>query len=141
MGTEPNPSTSVATGDGRRLVDPYTTRIGELNSCIWASPRMLAEEPDLCRAAVELQRSAAEHLSPGGENDEEVWRDLIVDQYGLAEDVFRELLMNVGAVWELDERWIAQAKAGGADMADLGILESEPHYDDLLRTEFQPSSG
>ncbi len=141
MGTEPNPSTAVAAGDGRHLVDPYTTRIGELNSCIWASPRMLAEEPDLCRAAVELQRSAAEHLSPGGENDEAVWRDLIVDQYGLPEDVFAELLPNVGSVWELDDRWIDQARAGGADMVELGVLETEPDYDDLLRTEFLATSG
>ncbi len=141
MGTEVNPSTSVASGAGRRLVDPYTTRIGELNSCIWASPRMLDSEPDLCRAAVELQRSAAEHLSPGGDNDEAVWRDLIVDQYGLPEDVFTELLTNVGAVWELDERWISEAKAGGRDMAALGILQSEPDYDDLLRTEFMPDQA
>ncbi|MDQ3710195.1 MAG: ABC transporter substrate-binding protein [Actinomycetota bacterium] len=141
MGTEVNPSASVASGSGRRLVDPYTTRIGELNSCIWASPRMLDSEPELCRAAVELQRSAAEHLSPGGDNDEDVWRDLIVDQYGLPTDVFTELLTNVGAVWELDERWVSQAKAGGADMAELGILKAEPDYDDLLRTEFMPGQA
>jgi ABC-type nitrate/sulfonate/bicarbonate transport system substrate-binding protein len=66
MGSEPNASRSVVSNVGRRLVNIYTTPIGQLNSTIWASPRMLAEEPDLVRAAVAMQRDAANHLTPGG---------------------------------------------------------------------------
>ncbi|MDQ3354972.1 MAG: hypothetical protein M3507_10965 [Actinomycetota bacterium] len=68
---------------GRRLVNIYTTPIGQLNSTIWASPRMVAEEPELVRAAVAMQRDAANHLTPGGTNDPEVWRDLVVNQFAL----------------------------------------------------------
>lgn len=138
MGSEPNASRSVASGVGRRLVNIYTTPIGELNSTIWASPRMVAEEPALVRAAVAMQRDAANHLTPSGSNDPEVWRSLVVDQFGLEERVYRELLTNVGAVWELSEFWVDQAKAAGAKMTELGLLQAEPDYDDLIRTEYMP---
>jgi NitT/TauT family transport system substrate-binding protein len=139
MGSEPNASRSVASGAGRRLVNIYTTPVGELNSTIWASPRMVADEPDLVRAAVAMQRDAANNLTPSGSNDPEVWRDLVVDQFGLEEDVYRELITNCGAVWELSEFWVDQAKAAGAKMAELGLLQAEPDYDDLIRTEFMPA--
>lgn len=139
MGTEPNPSRSVATGIGRRLVNPYTTPIGSLNSALWASPSAL-EDADLCRAAVELQRQSAEFLSPGGTNDPGAWEDLVVGQFGLEEAVYRELLSNVGAVWRLDGFWLDQARAAGAEMAELGVLDAEPDYDALLRTDYQPDA-
>lgn len=138
MGTEPNIARSVASGVGRRLVNVYTTSIGELNSTIWASPRMIAEEPALVRAAVAMQRDAANHLTPSGSNDPDVWRSLVVDQFGLEEPIFSELITNVGAVWELSSFWIEQAKAAGAKMAELGLLRAEPDYDDVIRTEYMP---
>ncbi len=138
MGSEPNASRSIASGLGRRLVNIYTTPIGELNSTIWASPRMIAEEPDVVRAAVAMQRDAANHLTPSGSNDPQVWRDLVVDQFGLEEPVYRELIANVGAVWELSDFWIDQAKAAGAKMVQLGLLQVEPDYDDVIRREYMP---
>jgi NitT/TauT family transport system substrate-binding protein len=139
MGSEPNASRSVASGAGRRLVNIYTTPVGELNSTIWASPRMVADEPELVRAAVGMQRDAAGFLTPSGSNDPDVWRDLVVDQFGLEENVYRELITNCGAVWELSEFWINQAKAAGAKMAELGLLQAEPDYDELIRTEYMPA--
>jgi len=140
MGSEPNASRSIASGVGRSLTNIYTTPIGQLNSTIWASPRMVAEEPDLCRAAVEMQRGAADLLSPSGANDPDVWRDLVVEQFGLEDDVFAQLITNCGAIWELTPFWTDQARAAGAKMADLGLLEAEPDYDDLIRTEYMPGA-
>lgn len=137
MGTEPNPSRSVAGGVGRRLVNPYTTEVGQLNAVLWASPAVL-DDTDLVSAAVATHRRAAEHLSPGGTNDPQVWRDLIVEQYGLEEPVYAELLTNVGAVWDLDDFWMTQLRAQGARMAGLGIIEAEPDYGTLVNTSFLP---
>lgn len=137
MGTEPNPSRSVASGVGRRLVNPYTTAIGQLNSALWASPKVL-EDVDLTKEAVKMHRAACEHLSPGGTNDPDVWRDLVVDQYGFEVPVYEELLTNVGAVWELNDFWIDQAKANGDKMVELGILDDRPDYDTIIDTSFQP---
>jgi len=47
MGTEPNPSRSVAGGAGRRLINPYTTPVGQLNSCLWASGAIFKSDPAL----------------------------------------------------------------------------------------------
>lgn len=137
MGTEPNPSRSVAEGVGRRLINPYTTPVGQLNSALWASPNVL-DDAELCRAAVDMQRQAANYLSPGGTNDPAVWEDLVVGQFGLEPGVYRELVANVGSVWELNDFWVAQARAAGDMMARLGILDEAPDYDEVLTTEFQP---
>jgi NitT/TauT family transport system substrate-binding protein len=141
MGTEPNPSRVVASGLGRRLVNPYTTPIGQLNSTVWASGRVVEEEPEVVRAAVAMQRGAAELLSPGGANDPAVWEDLVVGQYGFEPEVYRELLGNVGAVWELTDFWVDQARAAGAKMAELGVIDTEPDYDTVIRTDFMPSAS
>lgn len=140
MGSEPNVARSLASGVGRTLTDVYSTPVGQLNSVIWASPRMIAEEPDLCRAAVAMQRGAAGYLSPEGENDAEVWRDLVVEQFGLPEDVYTELLPNCGSEWELTDAYVEQARAAGAAMAELDLLQAEPDYDDLIRREYTPDA-
>lgn len=126
MGTEPNPSRSVADGTGRRLLDPYTTPAGSLNSPVWASPRMLADHPDLCRAACEMQFGAAQLLSPGSQNAPEVWRELTVEQFGYEPGVYEALLSNVGAVGEFDDSWRRQADAQARRMVSLGLIDEEP---------------
>lgn len=136
MGTEPNPSLSVADGTGRRLVDPYVTPAGSLNSAIWASPAML-ERPDMLRAASQMQVAAAQHLSPGGENDPAVWRELTVEGFGYDEAVYEALLPNVGAVGVFDDPWLERALAQAARMVDLGLLAAMPAEDDVLRLDEQ----
>jgi ABC-type amino acid transport substrate-binding protein len=137
MGSEPGPAQSVVAGLGRRLVNPYTTDVGSLNSALWASHRVLQSDPELCFMATELQRQAAAYMSPGGNNDLTVWRDLIVNQFGLSDDVFRELVGNVGAVGMLNEFWIKQIKAQGDELVKLGLLKSAPKYDEVVLTRYQ----
>ncbi|WP_336922121.1 ABC transporter substrate-binding protein [Aquipuribacter sp. SD81] len=136
MGTEPNPSRSVADGTGRRLVDPYDTPAGSLNSAIWAS-RSVLDRPDLLKAASAMQVAAADHLSPGGRNDQEVWRELTVDGFGYEEAVYEALLDNVGAVGRFDEEWQEQAFAQAERMVDLGLLQQVPEPDDVLQLDNQ----
>ncbi|MFC5381076.1 ABC transporter substrate-binding protein [Aquipuribacter nitratireducens] len=135
MGTEPNPSRSVADGTGRRLVDPYSTPAGSLNSAIWAS-RTVLDRPDLLRAASAMQVAAAEQLSPGGENDAEQWRALTVDGFGYDEAVYEALLPNVGAVGRFDDTWRGQALAQAERMVALGLLQQVPG-DDVFRLDEQ----
>lgn len=136
MGTEPNPSLSIADGTGRRLVDPYLTPAGSLNSAVWASPAMLGR-PEMLRAASQMQVAAAQHLSPGGENDPQAWRELTVDGFGYDEAVYEALLPNVGAVGVFDDAWRERAFAQAARMVDLGLLSAMPTEDDVLRLDEQ----
>ena len=140
MGSEPAPSRSVVAGAGRRLVNPYTTEVGSLNSALWMSHTVPGKDADLPRIAIDMQRSAADFLSPSGTNDPEAWRDLIVNQFGLPDDVFRELLTNVGAVWRLDDFWIKQAHAQGDEMLRLGLLKEKPKYESVIDPQYQPKS-
>ncbi len=139
MGTEPPVTQSVVSGVGKRLVDSYTTPIGDFNTAIWASPRMLGQ-PDVLRAAVRMQRQAAEYLTPGGVNDRAVWKNLLVDQFGYSEPVYNEVLSNIGAVWKFDDTRRRQFEAAGAAMRASGVLKKDPDYSAVYALEYQPSS-
>jgi hypothetical protein len=129
----------VVSGVGKRLVTPYTTPIGDFNTAIWASPKML-EQPDLLRAAAQMQRDAAEYLTPGGVNDRAVWKDLLVDQFGYTEAVYNEVLSNIGAVWRFDDARRRQVEAGAALMRSTGVLKKDPDYSQVFALEYQPTS-
>ena len=139
IGTEPPVTQSVVSGVGKRLVDPYTTPIGDFNTAIWASPKML-EQPDLLRAAAKMQRDAAEYLTPAGVNDRAVWKNLLVDQFGYSEPVYNEVLSNIGAVWKFDETRRRQVEGAGAVMRASGILKKDPDYSTVYALEYQPSA-
>ena len=139
MGTEPPATSSVISGVGKRLVNPYTTPIGDFNTAIWASPKML-EQPDLVRTAAKMQRDAAEYLTPGGVNDKAVWKDLLVNQFGYTEAIYNEVLSNIGAVWKFDEARRRQVEAGAQVMRASGVLKKDPDFSTVYALEYQPSA-
>jgi NitT/TauT family transport system substrate-binding protein len=136
MGTEPIGATSVSTGQAVRVGDVYSTPLGDFNTALWASPAM-QERPDLLRAAVAMQRGAAEHLSPGGENDPEVWRQLLVEEFEYTEEVYEEVLPNIGALWRFGDEQRAQFEGAGAAMLESGVLTEEPDYESLYLLDYQ----
>jgi len=138
LGAEPNCARSVAAGVGRRLLNPYDTGAGDLNSTIWASKHVLGQ-PELLSAAALMQQKAADHLSPQGHNDNRIWRDLLVNQFGYSEGVFKNVLPNVGASWNFDDKRRLQAMAQGALMAKLGLLKKEPDYATVFDAAYQPA--
>lgn len=136
MGTEPPVTQSVVDGVARRL-EVYTTPVGDFNTAMWAAPHV-QDDDDLLAAVVRMQRDAAEHLTPGGENDEEVWHDLLVGQFGYAEDVAREVLSNIGAEWDFDDRRRSQVEGAGEIMLSTGVLSREPDYESLYLLDYLP---
>ena len=139
IGTEPPATQSVVSGVGERLASPYTTPLGDFNTAIWASPRMLGQ-PELLRAAAKMQRDAAEYLTPAGVNDRAVWRKLLVEDFGYAEPVYNEVLSNIGAVWKFDDTRKGQFEAAGAAMRSTGVLKKDPDYSAVYALEYQPST-
>ena len=53
-------------------------------------------------------------MTPDGENDPEVWRELLVDSFGFDEAVYEEVLGTVGAQWRFDDERESQFEAVGA---------------------------
>ncbi len=135
MGSEPPASQAVAEGTGVRLPGVFDTPLGDLNTALWASAAIL-EDPEVVTLVTRLQKRAAEYLTPGGENDPEVWRELLVDSFGFDEAVYEEVLGNIGAQWEFDETREAQFEAVGAALVETGELESEPDYEALYAREY-----
>ena len=137
VGTEPPVTNSVVSGVGKRLEEVYSTPVGNFNTAMWAAPHVQGDA-DLLAAVVRMQRDAAEHLTPGGENDPEVWRDLLVDQFGYAEPVYRAVLDNIGAEWDFDDVRRAQFEGAGELMLASGVLSEEPDYDSLYLLDHLP---
>lgn len=127
VGTEPLCTQSVVTGVGQRLGAVYDTPVGDFNTALWASSRMLAQ-PQLCRLAATLQRRAAEYLTPGGVNSRQRWHQLLVTEFGYSEAVYNAVLSNVGAVWHFDAQRQSQFQGAGRLLLSQGAISKEPDY-------------
>ena len=135
IGSEPPCTQAVVNGVGVRLPGVFDTPLGDLNTSLWASSAMVKDE-ELCRAAVKMQRDAAEHLTPNGTNDKAVWRNLLVDQFGFAEPVYERVLENIGAEWKFDEERESQYVGVGQALVANGDLKQEPDYEALYARQY-----
>jgi len=135
MGTEPLCTQSVVSGTGVRVPGAYDTPLGDFNTGLWASAKTL-QDPDKTRIIVQMQKDAAEHLTPDGENDPEVWKDLLVTQFGYDEAVYEAVLDNVGAEWRFDEERQAQFEGAGATLLEQGTITAEPDYERFYAREY-----
>ena len=135
IGTEPLITQSVVGGVGVRVPGAYDTPLGDFNTGLWASSRTL-QDADRTRVIVQMNKAAAEHLSPGGENDPQVWRDLLVTQFGYDEEVYENVLDNVGAEWRFDDERRKQFEAAGQVLLEQGTITSEPDYERFYAPEY-----
>lgn len=135
VGTEPLCTQSIVDGTGQRLSEVYDTPVGDLNTAMWASPASL-EDPDLVALATELQRQAGEFLTPGGSNDPEVWRELLVEQFEYEEAIYEAVLENVGAPWRFDDERAAQFAAAAELMLEQEIITTEVDVETLFAREY-----
>jgi NitT/TauT family transport system substrate-binding protein len=135
IGSEPPCTQAVVNGVGVRLPGVFDTPLGDLNTALWASSAMLKDE-ELCKAAVKMQRDAAEYLTPKGTNDKAVWHDLLVTQFGFDEKVYEKVLENVGAQWEFDKKRQDQYVGVGKALVASGDLTSEPDYEGLYARQY-----
>jgi NitT/TauT family transport system substrate-binding protein len=135
IGTEPLCTQSVVGGIGVRVPGAYDTVLGDFNTALWASSATL-QDPDKTRVIVQMQKDAAEHLTPGGENDPEVWKDLLVTQFGYEQEVYEEVLGNVGAEWRFDEERQAQFEAAGRTLLEAGTISALPDFERFYARDY-----
>ena len=136
MGSEPPVTQAIVEADGVRLEEATQTRVGDFNTANWASAKVLEERPDVVRAVCQMQKDAAEFLSPGGENHEQRWKELLVDQFGFSEPVYEEVLDNVGARWRFDEERVQQVEGAAQMLVDQGAIASKPDVEQLFAREY-----
>ena len=135
IGTEPLCTQSVVGGVGVRVPGAYDTVLGDFNTALWASSQLL-EDPDKTRIVVQMQKDAAEHLTPKGENDPAVWQDLLVTQFGYDQQVYEEVLGNVGAVWRFDEDRQAQFEGAGKTLLETGTITALPDFERFYARDY-----
>jgi NitT/TauT family transport system substrate-binding protein len=135
IGTEPLCTQSIVAGVGVRVPGAYETPLGDFNTGLWASGKAL-QDPDRARVIVQMNKDAAEYLTPGGENDPEVWRDLLVTQFGYDDQVYQEVLTNVGAQWRFDDERRRQFEGAGQVLLDQGTITALPDYESFYAPEY-----
>ena len=135
IGTEPLCTQSVVSGTGVRVPGAYETPLGDFNTGLWASAKTL-QDPDKTRIIVQMQKDAAEHLTPDGENDPEVWKDLLVTQFGYDEAVYEAVLDNVGAEWRFDEERQAQFEGAGRTLLEAGTITALPDFERFYARDY-----
>ncbi len=135
MGSEPPCTQAVVNGVGVRLPGAFDTPLGDLNTSLWASAAVLKDD-ELCRAAVKMQKDAAEYLTPNGKNDRKAWHDLLVDQFGFDEAVYAAVLDNIGAEWRFDTARENQYVGVGKALVANGDLKAEPDYEGLYARKY-----
>ena len=135
IGTEPLCTQSVVGGIGVRVPGAYDTVLGDFNTALWASSEVL-KDPDKTRVIVQMQKDAAEHLTPEGENDPEVWRDLLVTQFGYDEQVYEEVLGNVVAEWRFDEGRRQQFEGAGRTLLEAGTITALPDFERFYARDY-----
>ncbi len=135
IGTEPLCTQSVVGGVGVRVPGAYDTVLGDFNTALWASRATLAD-PDKTRIIVQMQKDAAEHLTPGGDNDPGVWEDLLVTQFGYEQRVYEEVLDNVGAEWRFDETRQRQFEGAGQTLLEAGTIPSLPDFERFYARDY-----
>ncbi len=135
IGTEPLCTQSVISGVGVRVPGAYDTPLGDFNTGLWASSTAL-QDPDKTRLIAQMNKAAAEHLTPDGENAPEVWRELLVTQFGYDERVYENVLDNVGAEWRFDDERRAQFEGAGRVLLEQGTIAAEPDYERFYAPEY-----
>ncbi len=135
IGTEPLCTKSVVAGVGVRLNEVRDTPVKDFNTANWASAKMLAK-PEIVREVVQMQKKAAEYLTPGGDNDKAVWKELLVTQFGYDVPTYEAVLQNIGAVWEFNADREAQVRGAGKMLLDQKGITSEPDYETVFAREY-----
>ena len=135
IGTEPLCTKSVVSGVGVRLPEVRDTPVGDFNTANWASSKMLAQ-PEIVREVVQMQKKAANYLTPNGVNDKAVWKDLLVTQFGYDVPTYEAVLANIGAVSVFDKTREDQVRGAGKMLLDQKGITREPDYESVFAREF-----
>jgi NitT/TauT family transport system substrate-binding protein len=136
MGSEPAVSQAIVEAGGVRLPEASMTPVGDFNTANWASAKVLAERPDVVTAVAKMQKDAAEFLSPGGDNSEERWQDLLVTQFGFSQETYETVLDNIGARWEFDDERVGQIEGAVQMLVDQGAIAEKPDVEVLFAREY-----
>lgn len=129
---EPFPTLSVHKGYGRILAYPYyDDSVGTINAGMLVTRKQIAENPEKVLALVRAHARATHYL----QTHTTEWLDRAAT-FGTDRKILDKAAPNMALAWEMDAAFIERAKALGARMQALKVIERQPDYDQLFDLQF-----
>nr|WP_321501116.1 ABC transporter substrate-binding protein [uncultured Dethiosulfovibrio sp.] len=129
---EPFPTIAVTEGYGRILSYPYyDDSVGTINAGMLVTEETIRENPELVLDLVRGHGMATESLKA----NPDLWFKKAVS-FGTKRSVMEEASSNIELSWDMDEAFVKRAKALGARMEALGVIDRQPNYERLFDLSF-----
>jgi NitT/TauT family transport system substrate-binding protein len=129
---EPFPTLAVEEGYGRILAYPYyDDSVGTINAGMLVTRKNLQQQPEKILQLVEAHALATRFLQ---ENPDQ-WLDRAAG-FGSRRAVLDKAAPNMELAWHMDAAFIQRAKALGARMQELKVIDRQPDYEKLFDLQF-----
>jgi NitT/TauT family transport system substrate-binding protein len=129
---EPFPTLAVDQGYGRILSYPYyDDTVGSINAGMLVTKSAIEEHPDMVLALVKAHALATRYLQAHPDK----WLDKAAT-FGTPKKILLKAAPNMELAWQMDESFVDKARALGARMQALKVIERQPDYDKLFDLSF-----
>jgi NitT/TauT family transport system substrate-binding protein len=129
---EPFPTLTVHEGYGRILEYPYyDDSVGIINAGMLVTRRSIEKNPETVMQLVKAHAQATMFL----QQHPDQWLGRAAT-FGTDRIVLDKAAHNMELAWEMDASFVERAKALGARMQDLKVIEGQPDYNKLFDLQF-----
>ena len=129
---EPFPTLAVEKGYGKILSYPYYGEsIGTINAGMLVTRTFLKKHPEKVYQLVKAHALASRHLT----RQLDKWLGRAAD-FGTDKSILENAAANMELAWDMDAAFIRQTKALGKRMAELGMIQQQPDYEQLFDLSF-----
>lgn len=132
VGAEPGPGISLAKGVGKIVEYPYSTPTGSLNMVLTTSQDLIGKDPDFVRLVLDVHKKATEFAM---ENRSE-FVSVAMNKLGQQQPSIEKAAPNVELTWDIDDKFIEQARYYGTQMLDKKQIRDLPDYDTFIDASF-----
>ncbi|MDG4769733.1 ABC transporter substrate-binding protein [Solwaraspora sp. WMMD792] len=131
-GAETGPSDALVRGGSVVVTKPYDTAMGKINIIMATSESVIAADPELVQAMVEVHARATDYMR----DNPDVWAEAVVDKYGFSAESLELAVPNIELRWQIDDDYQAQTRVLGEQQLQLDQIQDEPDYDRFIDPSF-----
>ena len=129
---EPFPTLATVQGYGRILAYPYYPEtIGTINAGMIVTQETIRENPGMVFQLVMAHALSTQYLK----EHEDEWLEM-ASSFGTRREILEMASPNMELAWYMDEDFVAKARTLGKRMQQLGVIETQPDYEELFDLSF-----
>ena len=132
VGAEPGPGLSLASGVGKIVEYPYSTRMGSLNMILAASRDTVEQRPEIAKLMVDLQRKGSAYAM----GDRDAMVAMTVAKLGMQKPAVETAAPNVELNWQMTPLMVEQSKAYADQMLALKQIRALPDFTTFFDQRF-----